>query len=89
MKRTTAPAIELPVDAAARFSVLRDWRAAIAREQNVPAYVIFHDATLRSIALDSPRDLDALAGIGGVGASKLERYGREVIAALDASETRQ
>ena len=42
------------------------------------------DATLRSIALESPRDLDALAGIGGVGASKLERYGREVIAALDA-----
>jgi len=83
-KRTPTPAIELPSDAAARFSVLRDWRAVIAREQNVPAYVIFHDATLRSIALESPRDLDALAGIGGVGASKLERYGREVIAALDA-----
>ena len=82
---TTVPAIDLPADAAARFAVLREWRAGIAREQNVPAYVIFHDATLRSIALESPRDLDALAGIGGVGASKLERYGREVIAALEAA----
>ena len=48
----------------------------------MPAYVIFHDATLRSIALQQPRDLAALAVIGGVGASKLERYGHEVIAAL-------
>ena len=83
-KRAAAPAIDLPADAAARFSVLRDWRACIAREQNVPAYVIFHDATLRSIALESPRDLDTLAGIGGVGASKLERYGREVLEQLTA-----
>ena len=80
--RATAPAIELPADAAARFTALRQWRAAIAREQNVPAYVIFHDATLRSIALEQPRDLDALAAIAGVGAGKLERYGREVIATL-------
>jgi ATP-dependent DNA helicase RecQ len=48
--------------------------------------VIFHDATLRSIAIESPGDLDALACIGGVGASKLERYGREVLAALEASQ---
>ena len=75
-----------PDAAAARFALLRQWRAGIAREQNLPAYVIFHDATLRSIALESPSDLDALAGIGGVGASKLERYGREVIAALDAGD---
>ena len=80
--RATAPAIELPADAAARFAALRQWRAGIAREQNVPAYVIFHDATLRSIALEQPRDLDALAAIAGVGAGKLERYGREVIATL-------
>ena len=77
---------ELPAEAAVRFSALRLWRAGIAREQNVPAYVIFHDATLRSIALEQPRDLDALAAIAGVGAGKLERYGREVIAALDASD---
>ena len=81
---TTVPVIDLPAAAAARFAVLREWRAGVAREQNVPAYVIFHDATLRNIALEQPRDLDALAGIGGVGAGKLERYGREVIATLDA-----
>ncbi len=84
-KRSATPFIELPAEAAARFAALRTWRAGIAREQNVPAYVIFHDATLRSIAMESPRDLDAMAGIAGVGASKLERYGREVIAALEAA----
>ena len=83
--RPASPAAELPPDAIARFLALRAWRAEAAREQNVPAYVIFHDATLRSIALEAPRDLDALAGIGGVGASKLERYGSEVIAALEAA----
>ena len=79
---TAAPVIDLPAEAAARFAVLREWRAGVAREQNVPAYVIFHDATLRSIALEQPRDLDALAGIGGVGTSKLERYGLAVLEAM-------
>ena len=83
--RGAAPIIDLPEDAAARFTALRAWRADAARAQNLPAYVIFHDATLRAIALAQPRDLDALAGIGGVGAAKLERYGREVIAALEAA----
>ena len=83
--RGAAPGIDLPEDAAARFTALRAWRADAARAQNLPAYVIFHDATLRAIALAQPRDLDALAGIGGVGAAKLERYGREVIAALEAA----
>jgi len=82
---TTALAVELPASAEPRFEALRLWRATQAREQNVPAYVIFHDATLRSIALRQPRDLDALATISGVGAGKLERYGREVIAALEGS----
>jgi len=72
----------LPADAAVRFEALRAWRAAIARTQNVPAYVIFHDATLRQIALAEPGDLDALAGVDGVGATKLERYGRDVLDTL-------
>ncbi|RZA19280.1 MAG: DNA helicase RecQ [Lysobacteraceae bacterium] len=79
------PVIELPAAAAARFAALRDWRAGVARSQGVPAYVIFHDATLRTIALEQPRDLDALAGIGGVGAGKLERYGSDVIGVLEAA----
>ncbi len=78
-----APVVDLPADAALRFAALRAWRSEAARTQSVPAYVIFHDATLRAIALEQPQDLDALASIGGVGAGKLERYGREVIAALD------
>ena len=83
--RDATPLFELPPEAAARFAALRQWRVETAREQNVPAYVIFHDATLRSIALEQPRDLDALAGIAGVGAGKLARYGREVIAVVGES----
>jgi ATP-dependent DNA helicase RecQ len=66
----------------ARFESLRSWRAETARAQNVPAYVIFHDRTLREIALAQPGDLDALAGIGGVGAGKLERYGEALLRQL-------
>ena len=83
-KRTATTFITLPHAAEARFTALRLWRAEAARAQGIPAYVIFHDATLRSIALEDPRALDDLAGIGGVGAAKLERYGRDVLAALAA-----
>jgi superfamily II DNA helicase RecQ len=62
-----------------------DLRARLAREQNVPAYVIFHDATLRAIALLRPRNRDELAGIGGVGAAKLTRYGSAVLEAVAAA----
>jgi ATP-dependent DNA helicase RecQ len=70
--------------AEARFQALRAWRALKAREQNLPAYVIFHDATLRAMASERPRDLDALARVNGVGVSKLERYGERVLAVLRA-----
>jgi ATP-dependent DNA helicase RecQ len=80
--RETAAAIELPATAMARFESLRSWRAETARAQNVPAYVIFHDRTLREIALAGPGDLDALATIGGVGAGKLERYGEALLRQL-------
>jgi ATP-dependent DNA helicase RecQ len=66
------------------FEQLRALRARLAREQNVPAYVIFHDATLRAIAREKPRSLDQLAGIGGVGVAKLERYGQALLDALAA-----
>jgi ATP-dependent DNA helicase RecQ len=77
-------ATDMDADATLRFDALRAWRAAVAREQNVPAYVIFHDATLRQIAQAEPPDLDALATISGVGATKLERYGAAVLEALSA-----
>lgn len=74
----------LSADAEARFDTLRNWRSSTAREQNVPAYVIFHDATLRSIAQHHPHTLTALAAISGVGAGKLERYGEAVLGVLAA-----
>ena len=83
--RTGEPAIELPAEAAVRFESLRNWRAETARTQNVPAYVIFHDATLREIALAQPDGLDMLASISGVGAGRLERYGRAVLDTLAAT----
>ncbi|HEX2830130.1 MAG TPA: DNA helicase RecQ [Burkholderiales bacterium] len=62
---------------------LKAWRANEAREQAVPAYVIFHDATLASIAALKPQDLAALGTISGIGARKLERYGPMVISLIN------
>lgn len=81
--RASAEAVsDLPIEAQARFEALRQWRSEMARTQNVPAYVIFHDATLRQIALAEPGDLDTLSHVQGVGAAKLERYGRAVLDTL-------
>jgi ATP-dependent DNA helicase RecQ len=62
------------------LEALRNWRLALAREHGVPAYVIFHDATLQSIAAAQPQTLEDLRGISGVGARKLERYGEALLA---------
>ncbi len=64
------------------FESLRALRADLAREQNLPAYVIFHDATLRAMATQRPRTLDELGTINGVGVSKLERYGERMLQVL-------
>ena len=76
------PPAELPAAAAGVFERLRFWRAAAAREQGVPAYVIFHDATLRQIAAQPPSSLADLAGISGVGEAKLARYGEQIMELL-------
>src|SRR5688572_7733221 len=73
---------DLAPEALIRFNALRTWRANTAREQNVPAYVIFHDSTLRAIATNAPEDMDELARIPGIGASKLDRYGEDVLQQL-------
>ncbi len=80
--RTKAVAVELAPDATNRFERLRTWRAAAAKEQGVPAYVVFHDATLREIATRYPSTLAELASVTGVGETKLERYGDGVLEAL-------
>ncbi|UYB53421.1 DNA helicase RecQ [Xanthomonas sp. AM6] len=61
------------------FNALRDLRASLAKEQNVPAFVIFHDSTLRNIAEQRPTSLDELAHVGGIGGTKLARYGQQLI----------
>ncbi|SDK10764.1 ATP-dependent DNA helicase RecQ [Nonomuraea maritima] len=76
---------ELPAELAPVFEGLRAWRAAVAKEQGVPAYVIFHDATLREIATRSPSSLAELSTINGVGENKLAKYGEQVLEALQAT----
>ncbi|EGF33195.1 ATP-dependent DNA helicase RecQ [Oxalobacteraceae bacterium IMCC9480] len=61
------------------FDKLRWWRVETARKHNVPAYVIFHDATMREIAKARPGSLDDLRGVSGVGEKKLETYGAEIV----------
>ena len=75
---------QLPGHAQLVFESLRAWRAEVARSHGVPAYVIFHDATLKDIALAMPEDLSALGEINGVGARKLESYGREILACVSS-----
>jgi ATP-dependent DNA helicase RecQ len=62
-----------------RLGKLKAWRAEVAREHNLPAFVIFHDATLRALAEQDPQSLGDLEGISGMGAKKLQAYGAEVL----------
>ena len=75
----------LDADVRARFEVLRAWRRDRAAEQHVPPYVIFQDKTLLEIALVEPGSLDALGAVSGVGQSKLDRYGKGLLEALQAA----
>ena len=84
LTRLCKEAVDVLASAAGAFERLRAWRAATAKEQGVPAYVVFHDATLRQIATEEPATLAALGTISGVGAAKLERYGESLLAALHA-----
>jgi ATP-dependent DNA helicase RecQ len=84
-KSRRVEAADLSEEAAAVFEQLRAWRAATAREQGVPAYVIFHDATLRQIAVEAPATLDALGSISGVGENKLAKYGQPLLEWLTGS----
>jgi ATP-dependent DNA helicase RecQ len=83
-KRTAGA--ELPDDARELFERLRAWRTEVAREQGVPAYIVFGDATLRGIAITRPASLDDLATISGVGEKKLESYGAGVLAVVAEDE---
>ena len=83
-------AIKAPIalDGAAleRYAALKAWRAEVAREHNLPAYVIFHDATLAAIAKRAPQSLEDLQGISGMGAKKLEAYADAVLRVIVQEE---
>ncbi|CAH0223324.1 DNA helicase RecQ [Microbacterium foliorum] len=67
------------------FEALRAWRAETAREQGVPAYIVFGDATLRALAEHRPASLADLDGITGIGAKKRDAYGDGVLAVIAAA----
>ena len=85
-KGPAAPKAPVPLDdmAQQRYAALREWRAEVARAHNLPAYVIFHDATLAAIAQRAPQSLDDLQGISGIGAKKLDAYGEEVLRVVNS-----
>jgi ATP-dependent DNA helicase RecQ len=78
----TRASLDIAAHETALWNALRELRARLAKEQGVPAYVIFHDATLLAMLRERPRTLDALGGISGVGERKLARYGEAFLAAL-------
>ena len=79
-----APPVPLDDTGLALFGELKAWRAEVAREHGLPAYLIFHDATLAEMARERPATLDDLAGISGVGAKKLQAYGQEILRVVGA-----
>jgi ATP-dependent DNA helicase RecQ len=81
--------VDLPQEAAPVFERLRAWRGAAAKEQGIAAYMIFHDATLRQIATESPSTLAELGGVSGVGESKLAKYGQQILDTLAGREPDQ
>ncbi|MGW3119257.1 DNA helicase RecQ [Streptomyces sp. NPDC001107] len=86
-RKAKTAAAELPEELQPAFEALRAWRAEQAREQGVPAYVIFHDATLREIATAWPTSVTQLGGISGVGEKKLATYGEGVLEVLSSLAT--
>ncbi|WP_261950892.1 DNA helicase RecQ [Streptomyces nigrescens] len=74
--------VDLPEEKLPVFEALRGWRARTAKEQGVPAYVIFHDATLREIALLGPATTTELGTVTGVGENKLVKYGQQILDVL-------
>ena len=66
------------------YAALKRWRLERAKADGVPAYVVFHNSTLAEVAARRPNTLNELASVPGVGPTKLERYGADVLAALSA-----
>ncbi|WP_414676499.1 DNA helicase RecQ [Methylibium sp.] len=80
-KAKDAPA-DLDIAAQGRYDALRAWRSEVAREHNLPSYIVFSNAALAEMARHAPGSLDELAQVNGVGEKKLEAYGREILRVL-------
>jgi len=78
-RRGAGGRLDIPADLEGLWEALRECRRRIADEQGVPAYVIFHDATLLEMAQRQPVDREAFSDVSGVGEKKLERYGEAFI----------
>jgi ATP-dependent DNA helicase RecQ len=83
-KSGASKTIDLPPEAQQLFESLRSWRGAQAKEQGVPAYVVFHDATLRELAVRHPSTVAELGTVTGVGEAKLAKYGDQLLEVLAA-----
>jgi len=81
-RRALRRAAELPESAAPLFEALRAARSRLAREQSVPPYVIFHDTTLRAMAMARPQSIAEMADLPGVGEAKLNRYGAAFLSVI-------
>jgi ATP-dependent DNA helicase RecQ len=82
--RGATPPLPLDDVQTERYAALKAWRSEVAREHNLPAYIVFHDATLAEMARQGPRTLDELGAISGVGARKLAAYGDALLRLLAA-----
>jgi ATP-dependent DNA helicase RecQ len=80
----TRASLDIAAHETALWNALRELRARLAKEQGVPAYVIFHDATLLAMLREHPQTLSALGAVSGVGERKLERYGEAFLGVLQA-----
>lgn len=69
-----------------RFEALRAWRTSVAKEKQIPPYMVFSDATLVGIVETAPQSVQQLGTVSGVGAKKLAEYGEDVLEALSGSD---
>jgi ATP-dependent DNA helicase RecQ len=77
--RARAETAQLDAEGLQRLAALKAWRSEVAREHNLPAYVIFHDSTLIALAELAPQSVAELEGVSGMGSKKLQAYGEEVL----------
>jgi len=87
VKTSTRGLAEASLNAGAleRLKRLKAWRAEVAREHNLPAFIIFNDATLRAVAERDPQQLSDLEGVSGIGSKKMHAYGAEVLRVCTAA----